>query len=530
MKNRYLLLVVVLIGTVCLTNICTAGIDDITDEGLQKVICRTLEKDNWGEVDKDDLPGIEKLEANESDPSILNLNGIGCLENVKSISLKKNQITVLKPLSRLVNLEELVIPHQLPPVNSELIKDLSPLSSLNKLHILVLGSPIDASLEPIKKLTELNKLTLGDNYIGFNKKYNLKPLEGLTELNTLVLGDNCIGSNHDEYGLEPIKKLTKLNTLILGSNCIGIGSKRRHSLKAIEGLKKLKILAIGDNRIGSNRDDEYGLEPIKKLTKLNTLILGNNFIGSKFDKFGLEPIKKLTELNTLILGSNYIGFNEGCNLKPLEDLTELNTLILGSNYIGSEFDKFGLKPIEGLTKLNTLVIGDNIIGGDNDEYGLKPLEGLTKLNTLVIGNNLIGCDNNKYGLEPLKAMDNLTYLAIGYSELKEDDLKPLEKLSIAQLAITYFDYEINLAPLEGLPLTDLFFEGKIPQSLLDNIENIYRTEKELYDDFPTPDDPIVTLAVKDIFRRSFLSYHSSNMLLSKGVPQRCSQRCRAYNL
>jgi len=94
------------------------------------------------------------------------------------LSLDRNQITDLNPLSTLTNLTNLSL-------NNNQIANLEPFSSLSNLTYLSLGNNQIADLNPLSTLIKLTGLSLGNNQIA-----DLKPLSTLTNLIELYLYNN----------------------------------------------------------------------------------------------------------------------------------------------------------------------------------------------------------------------------------------------------------------------------------------------------------------------------------------------------
>ena len=90
------------------------------------------------------------------------------LSALTKLSLDRNQIADLKPLSTLTNLTWLLL-------NNNQIADLKPLSTLTSLTDLSLDSNQITDLKPLSTLTSLTDLSLGDNPSLTNKTCPVKP-------------------------------------------------------------------------------------------------------------------------------------------------------------------------------------------------------------------------------------------------------------------------------------------------------------------------------------------------------------------
>jgi hypothetical protein len=186
-----------------------------------------------------------------------------------------------------------------------LLTKLPPIKSLN------LSETQVANLEPLKGLTALQSLNLGNS----KQVANLEPLKGLTALQTL----NLYGTNVDN--LEPLKGLTALQSLNLGN------SKQVANLEPLKGLTALQTLNLTGTGVAN-------LEPLKGLTALQSLDLTGTGVAN------LEPLKGLTALQSLDLSGTKVA-----NLEPLRGLTALKTL----NLYWTKVDN--LEPLKGLTGL-----------------------------------------------------------------------------------------------------------------------------------------------------------------------------------
>ena len=154
-----------------------------------------------------------------------------------------------------------------------------------------------ADVEPLSKLTNLQKLYLNDNQI-----VDVGSLSKLTTLQRLHLDSNQI------VDVGPLSKLTTLQRLHLDSN----------QIVDVGPLSKLTTLQRLD--LDSNQIVDVG--PLSKLTNLQTLGLRSNQIVD------VGSLSKLTTLRRLFLESNQI-----VEVGPLSELTNLQSLILHSNQI-----------------------------------------------------------------------------------------------------------------------------------------------------------------------------------------------------
>jgi internalin A len=249
-----------------------------------------------------------------------------------SLSLNRNQIADLRPLSTLTNLSFLNL-------SRNQIANLRPLSALTNLIVLNLSDNKIANLRPLSILTNLTDLNLGKNQIA-----NIKSLSRLTKLTKLYLYRNQIAD------LRPLSTLSTLSLLQLAENQIA-------DLKPLSTLTRLYQLSLENNQITD-------LRPLSTLTNLYQLSLENNQIAD------LRPLSTLTNLTKFSLDRNQIA-----DLKPLSTLTNLIELSLDRNQIAD------LRPLSTLTNLIELSLENNQIAD------LRPLSTLTYLSKLFLFNN-----------------------------------------------------------------------------------------------------------------------------------------------
>ncbi len=272
------------------------------------------------------------------------------LTNLTELSLIRNQIVDIKPLSKFTNLRKLNL-----SINQ--ITDVQPLSGLTNLRYLTLTSNQISDVKPLSGLTNLTLLYLADNQI-----VDIKPLSKFTNLRRLNLSVNQITD------VQPLSGLTNLRSLVLNFNQIS-------DVKPLSGLTNLTELFLEANQI-------VDVKPLAGLTNLTGLSLASNQIVD------VTPLSTMTELNFLYLSGNKIA-----DVKPLSGLTNLIVLFLASNQIAD------VKPLSGLTNLPTLDLSRNQIAD------ATPLAGLTNLTNLDLSRNQIADATPLAGLVYLTTLD-----------------------------------------------------------------------------------------------------------------------------
>jgi Leucine-rich repeat (LRR) protein len=158
-----------------------------------------------------------------------------------------------------------------------LISDLTPLSELSNLRVLLLGSNQISDLSPLAELNDLLILNLTNNQIT-----DITPLAGLTNLTNLTLGNYMIAPTRQARNricnLSPLTELTNLEGLDLFGNQIT-------DITLLSGLTNLLFLNLGSNQITD-------VTPLQNLTSLWFLQLQNNQIED------VMPLAWLTKMET----------------------------------------------------------------------------------------------------------------------------------------------------------------------------------------------------------------------------------------
>ncbi|MEG4806085.1 CHAT domain-containing protein [Microcoleus sp. F8-D3] len=198
------------------------------------------------------------------------------LTNLTELSLIRNQIVDIKPLSKFTNLRKLNL-------SLNQITDVQPLSELTNLRSLVLNFNQISDVKPLSGLTNLTQLFLESNQIA-----DVKPLAGLTNLTGLSLASNQI------VDVTPLSTMTELNFLYLSGNKIA-------DVKPLSGLTNLILLFVASNQIAD-------VKPLAGLTNLTALDLSSNQIADA------KPLAGLVYLTTLDLSRNQIQDGEADRL------------------------------------------------------------------------------------------------------------------------------------------------------------------------------------------------------------------------
>ena len=308
----------------------------ITDANLRAVIADSLGKTSGEAITFADMAKLTRLDA--PNKGILDLTGLEYATNLTWLDLGLASVN-----------DEWV--------NSNAISDISPLSGLTNLTVLLLSRNRVSEVSALSGLTSLEVLALASNSIS-----NISPLSGLSSLQVLSLDNTSISD------ISPLSGLTNLEVLYLRSNSIT-------NISPLSGLTSLARLYLDGNSITN-------ISPLSGLTRLTWLDLYNNSITD------LSPLSGLSSLQVLYLDGNSIT-----NISPLSGLTSLRGLLLSNNSIT------GLSPLSGLTSLQVLSLSDNRISE------LSALSGLTSLTTLYLGRNSISELSALSGLSSLQVLD-----------------------------------------------------------------------------------------------------------------------------
>ncbi len=214
------------------------------------------------------------------------------------------------------------------------LKDLNELPNLTEL--ILDGEDAIDSLEPLKNLLQLRKLSL--NGCGLNNE-KAGSLSSLVWLNSLSLKNNSLSD------LSFLTALTGLRTLDLANNQL-------MSLSSLSGLGSLQSLNLSGNALNS-------VAGIGNLANLTVLDMSDNMLT---DVAALASCPLLTDLN---LSSNLLT-----NIDSLAAIVRLQTLNLSGNDISS------LVPLSGCSSLMNLNVSGTLV---SDLSALVPMASLTTL-------------------------------------------------------------------------------------------------------------------------------------------------------
>ena len=237
-------------------------------------------------------------------------------KSIETITLDKNQISDLSPLSGLDNLQVL-------SVSGNSLSDISSLSSITSIKSLTLSSNTISSLSPLSDFTALTYLDLGANQIE-----DISPLLELTSVKELKLNENKISS------LTGIKLMTGLKKLSVSANPIT-------DLSAFKSFNGLEELDLSKNNISD-------LSPIEGLS-IKKLLLTNCNITDISSLSSLSKLEYLDLKNTTTQTNVIPYINNVIDLSPLSGLESLQVLILNMNQSLTD-----LSPLKRCSSLQTV--------------------------------------------------------------------------------------------------------------------------------------------------------------------------------
>ena len=304
------------------------------------------------------------------------------------------------------------------------ISDITPLTNLTRLVVLILNHNQIEIITPLANLIKLTELSLTSNHI-----VDIGPLANLTMLEELGIDSNAI------VDVSPLANLENLMDLKLAGNAIrdfsplfGLDLKNVdidiHTLQELAAVE----VEIRDPNLERAIRERLGLLDVISLTQADMLQLGGLDAKGKqiTDLTGLEHATNLTWLD--------LGDNDIRDLHPIAGLIQLGALYIWGNPI------FDISPLEHLTSLRTLVLASCEISD------ITPLAGLTQLKTLSLGWNRLIID-----ISPLRDLTQLTELHLNSNRIV--DVSPLINLTLLEELRIHNNRIVDFSPLEGLSLT-----------------------------------------------------------------------------
>lgn len=387
-----------------------------TDSNLENVIRIAIAKPQ-GDIFPEELQSIKKLNAGGKD--ISSLKGIEYLVNLEELLLSENNIKDISPITGLKKLKYLNL-------WKNNISDITPLGNLTNLKSLDLDSNEISNVNALQGLNKLRALRLGSN-----KVTNINPLSTLNNLENLSLWSNKISD------ITPLRDIKSLTELRLAYNEI-------EDISPLVNLNNLHTINLNSNKI-------IDISPLGDLINLRKIYLMNNGIND------IIPLSKLIQIERIRLDNNKIT-----DIKGLANLKNLKLLTLSKNEISD------ITPLKGIQKLQYLdlkaneIVDINGIEGINDllklfldENNIDNIDALKGKDKLII---LTISKNNINDISQLNSLKNLKYLDLSNNNIKNIDslglLTNLSSLDISNNIITNIDGVSNLTNLINLDLSN----------------------------------------------------------------------------
>ena len=350
------------------------------------------------------LTNLQMSWALQNDGKGVDLSPLSGLTKLEVLLLGCDEIYDISPLKPLVNLKSLWI------WGCRYLSDISALSGMtNMLDLWIKGNSIQ-DLSPISNMKNLEKLYMEENLV-----QDLSPLASLTKLTSLLVSDNPVMDysvlkdiypNLMEKDFEPVAAPQPIvfNDTVLEQRI-------REALNIPSGditmADTLSVTALSlGNQWQESIPDEIAIKNINALKyfpKLETLDLQNNGVER------IDVLRIMKNMTTLDLSNNPV--RDIHTLSSFPNLTKLN---LSGTLCTAE----GLAFLAGLTKLDWLELSYC-----NDLKDVSALSGLTNLKSLYL--NGVPLD-----FTPLAGLTSLTtlYLAQPFGDMYAPDYTVLKDI------------------------------------------------------------------------------------------------------
>lgn len=242
-----------------------------------------LQQDSLSLTEIKKVTSIESLDLT-GNKYIQNIEPLGQLSELKTLSLAETNISDLTPIRNLTALVEL-------DLSKTKIEDLTPLKYATNLKKLNVSNTLVSDVAVVEKMTQLEDLNISNtkvfdfnvlsyltNLISLNATNTqlayLSPVEKLTLLKSLDISKTLV------QDLTPTKQLTALETLSFDST-------RINSVAPLASLQSLKVIEADYTRINT-------LEPLKDLKNLEKVYCDHTEITrEKADAFRLQNPRAL---------------------------------------------------------------------------------------------------------------------------------------------------------------------------------------------------------------------------------------------
>ena len=307
--------------------------------------------------------------------------------------------------------------------------DLSPLSGLVKLEVLLLGCDEIYGISPLKPLVNLQGLWIwGCRYLS-----DISALSGMINMRDLWIKGNSI------QDISPLTNMPHLNKLYMEENLV-------QDLSPLAGLKELTSLTLRDNPVmdysvlkdiyPNLTEQDFSPVAAPQPIQFNDAVLEQRVREALNIPSGDITMADTQSLTTLSLGNQWqesIPDNLLIkNINALKYFPNLEKLELQNNAVES------IDVLRGMKNLNILDLSNNPM---RDIHALSSFPKLTQL-------NLNGTRITAEGLASLAGLTKLTWLDLSYC----NELKDVSALSVLTNLQSLY---LNGVPLDFTPLAGL---------------------------------------------------------------------------
>lgn len=350
---------------------------------------------------------------------IKDIEPLGQLYNLKSLTLAKTKVTDLSPIRNLTELTELNL-------SNTKTTDISPLRYSSRLTNLSISNTAVTDISVIEKMPELQGLDIsGTNLLSY------EPLQRTGKLQRL----NLQGSNVNYLqSLDSLQELVELNL----SNTAVV------NLSSLAGLQNVKVLRLDSNKIAD-------IQVLQNLTGLTELYLNYTLVSDLSSLQNLPNLKRIYCDHTAItrtVAESFMQSNPSVLvIYDSEDLKSWWAMLAPAwKKVFSSTAKIGSNPSkEELARLTKL---DSINVSDKDVKNLEPLAQLRQLRKIVLANTSVS------DLAPLQIFMDVTYLDVSNTPVRDisviNQFKKLGEVRASNTQIKSLNPELVLPNLKVL--------------------------------------------------------------------------------